>query len=85
MYVVNQRFLPVNTSEANSKDVSCCTPATATVTTATASFSTRDFGIQCSMDRSRVEHHKVVETVKVFKEGDAEVTTKEVHETRWVE
>ena len=78
-------ILPVNTSEANSKDVSCCTPATATVTTATASFSTRDFGIQCSMDRSRVEHHKVVETVKVFKEGDAEVTTKEVHETRWVE
>ena len=75
--------LPVNSSET--RDVSCCTPTTVTVTTATASYSSRDFGIQCSMDRSRVEHHKVVETVKVFKEGDAEVTTKEVHETRWVE
>ena len=75
--------LPVNSSET--RDVSCCTPTTFTVTTATASYSSRDFGIQCSMDRSRVEHHKVVETVKVFKEGDAEVTTKEVHETRWVE
>ena len=47
-------------------------------------FSTRDFGIQCGMDRSRVEHHKVVETVKVFKDGDTKVTTKEDHETRWV-
>ena len=30
-----------------------------------------------------MENHKVVETVKVFKEGDAEVTTKikKVHET----
>ena len=77
--------LPVNTSEANSKDVSCCTPITVTVTMATASFSTRDFGIQCSMDRSIVEHHKVIETVKVVKEGETEVTIKEVHETRWVE
>ena len=51
------------------------------MTTATASFSWREFGIQCSMDSSRVENHKVVETVKVFKEGDAEVTTKEVNET----
>ena len=72
--------LHVNTSEANFKDVSCCTPITVTVTRATSSFSTRDFGIQCNMGRSRVEHHKVIETVKVVKEGETEVTTKEVHE-----
>ena len=53
---------------------SSCTATTVTVTMDSASFSTRYFGIQCSMDRSRVEHHKVIETVKVFKKGDAEVS-----------
>ena len=62
-----------------------CTRPTVTVTTATASFNVREYGVQCNMERSRVEHHRIIETTKVFKENGADVTRKEVHETRWVE
>ena len=42
----------------------------------TASFRVRGVSVLCNVGKSRVNHHQVVETVKVFKEGDAEVTTK---------
>ena len=52
----------------------------ATVTMATESFRVREMGVQCYVGKNRVNHHQVVETVKVFKEGDAEVTTKRRHD-----
>ena len=47
---------------------------------ATASFRVREIGVQCNVGKSRVNHHKVVETVNIFKEGDAEVTTKDTQD-----
>lgn len=44
-----------------------------------------DMGTQCSMAKRKVEHHRVVETVRTFKENGADVTRKETHESRWVE
>ena len=50
--------------------------------TATGKVGKRSYGVQVNF--SKIEHHRVVETVKVYKEGDAEITKKEVHE-RFVE
>lgn len=76
------------------QEITLCTSASdmrrvivpsSTKTSETASSTSRDYGVQCTLERSRVEHHRLIETVKVFKENGADVTRKEVHETRWVE
>lgn len=82
--VIQTEILPEFTSDTYIRHVICTRP-TVTVTTATASFNVREYGVQCNMERSRVEHHRIIETTKVYKENGADVTRKEVHETRWVE
>ena len=43
-----------------------------------------NMGIQCSMVKGKVEHHRAVETVRTFKENRVDVTRKEIHESRWI-
>ena len=44
-----------------------------------------NMGIQFSMVKGKVEHHRTVETVRTFKENRADVTRKEIYESRWIE
>lgn len=64
-------------------------PATSSLTTVndstvvTSIITKRSCGVQVSF--IRIEHHRIVETVKEFKEEDTEVTSKEAHETKWAD
>ncbi|MCG7878902.1 MAG: hypothetical protein N0C90_21600 [Candidatus Thiodiazotropha endolucinida] len=72
-------IVPIKKSSHNSGSAESVPTSTMTVD------NKREFGVQCSMGKGKVEHHLVVETVKTYKEKGADVTRKEVHETRWVE
>ena len=79
--VLHAKKYPVTSSE--SRKVTIKLP-TATVSRANDG-NINEAGVQCSIGTSLVEHHRIIETVRTYKENDADVTQKEVHETRWWE
>lgn len=84
--VTSDTYMSLEKQKSNMSTITAVKPsAVKTSETPMTESSKRSYGVQVNMERIKVEHHKVVETVRMFKEGDTQVTRKEMHETKWTE